>query len=370
MKKKIALYHYQPIEKYPPILNLLQQIDEEEREAKIVVFTTYCSREYSKHFKRIKIVSVGTNISNRYIKKINYFTFNFLSVIFSIWFRPQKILYYESISCFPPFLISRFFKNREVFVHYHEYMTPEEYKKGMWLVGRLHTYEKKNLHKVKWLSHTNQDRLDFFLKDISLQNKIKAISNVLPNYPPKSWNTNTKRLTKNEKEKTRFVYVGHSLSTDTSYIKEFLEWLNLEVNVSLDAYIVEVPEELQKLEEDYKKNFKIHPSVSYSNLPETLQHYHIGLVLYKAHIPNCKYIAPNKLFEYCCCGLDVWYPEEVIGCDPYKTTDSYPKVLPVNFNNLHYYSLQRLTERTGSLYKPKEYSAEDVNSNLIDVLFS
>ena len=42
--------------------------------------------------------------------------------------------------------------------------------------------------------------------------------------------------------------------------------------------------------------FKGH--INYDNLPTTLNKYQVGVILYKGHIPNYVYNAPNKLFEY------------------------------------------------------------------------
>src|SRR6202043_3312153 len=49
--------------------------------------------------------------------------------------------------------------------------------------------------------------------------------------------------------------------------------------------------------------------VNYFRLPGILRNYHTGVILYNGHIPNYIFNAPNKLFEYWACGLDVWFPE-------------------------------------------------------------
>ncbi len=61
----------------------------------------------------------------------------------------------------------------------------------------------------------------------------------------------------------------------------------------------------------------------YGDLPKILQEYQVGLIMYKGADDNTSYSAPNKLFEYLVCGLDVWYPLELKGTYEYDSS-SWP----------------------------------------------
>ena len=80
---------------------------------------------------------------------------------------------------------------------------------------------------------------------------------------------------------------------------------------------------------------------------------------------NFVHNAPNKLFEYLNCGLDIWYPEEMIGCRAYDQIE-YPTIKQINFNDIER-SLQDYTFKGKKL--PKEsFSAENATLGLIQTL--
>lgn len=366
--KKVAIFHYQPLEKYPPILNLIQQLDChcQDHKSEVKVFTTFASADLKRSLKNVKVITVGLKSGNIYLNKINYLSFNFLSILYSLVFRPGKAFYYETISCFPPFFLAFFFKKMEVFVHYHEYMTTEEYNRGMWLVKKLYQFEKRQLYKVKWLSHTNKDRLCLFLKQINEEDSLHNVCNIMPNFPPKSWMMKRENLITSSP--IRIVYVGYSIEESTSFIREFLFWLNMQDNVCFDAYLYQTNHEILSLEKKYAKFFKIKPAIPYNKLPSILPSYHVGVILYKAHILNYKFNAPNKLFEYLACGLDVWFSEEITGCLDFVTKETYPKVVSLNFKELNCYNISTLVNRKDCSKNKAGYFAENVNYPLVQKL--
>ena len=89
--------------------------------------------------------------------------------------------------------------------------------------------------------------------------------------------------------------------------------------------------------------------------------------MYKGHIPNYVYNAPNKLFEYLTSGLDVWYPSVMVGSDQFITIQGFPKVLSIDFNDLSKFDLSKALERTGSLNE-LSFFCEDSLEPLIDKL--
>jgi hypothetical protein len=365
--KKIAIYHYQPIEKYPPVLNLIHQLEMESVDLKIEVYTTFINDEVRNSLKNVKLISVGRKLQNPLLQKLNYLSFNILSILHSLRFRPDKILYYETISCLPSYFYKRLFKKAEIFVHFHEYMSPQEYEKGMWMVKMLHRIEKINLPKVNWLSHTNVDRLSLFLQDVNQADQLRPVVKIVPNFPPKSWKDSF-LLNKYQGNVVQIIYVGFSLEKATSYLEEFSLWISRHKNVVLDLYLHQSNRYVEGVQKKYPHQINIKPSVSYRKLPTILKDYDVGVILYKPHILNFKFNAPNKLFEYYACGLDVWYPEDVIGCNQYQTKGTFPKILPLKFNQLKQYKITELISRNHFRFEHKEYFAENEYDKLIQKL--
>ena len=93
----------------------------------------------------------------------------------------------------------------------------------------------------------------------------------------------------------------------------------------------------------------------------------IGVILYKCKTLNQRFAAPNKLFEYLACGLDVWFPAEMEGCFEYAS-DAIPRVLKVDFNNI-YDSIKSYSysheNRTNTNF---QFSAEQASKPLIEKL--
>jgi hypothetical protein len=89
-----------------------------------------------------------------------------------------------------------------------------------------------------------------------------------------------------------------------------------------------------------------------------LSDYDVGVILYKGHIPNYIYNAPNKLFEYLACGLDVWFPHVMKSCFKYVTSHTYPKILPVDFSNFNLLDLEKTIDRNDLEFKQPQYYCE------------
>ncbi len=87
--------------------------------------------------------------------------------------------------------------------------------------------------------------------------------------------------------------------------------------------------------------------VPYELMPSILSNYDIGVILYKGVIPNHIYAVSNKLFEYWACGLDVWFSDKMTGSLQYSRTDFYPKLIPVNFDELDRFDLGCAISHTG-----------------------
>ena len=125
---------------------------------------------------------------------------------------------------------------------------------------------------------------------------------------------------------------------------------------------------------DYIKNLqstyvKYCGIIDYNSIRETLKGYNIGVVLYHPTTSNVKYSAPNKIFEYLSCGLDVLIPDNMEYAMNYVNQSYRPRIIPINFNQLDsfdyasYVILERAVpavEDNDLSYKPSPYNYEDV----------
>jgi hypothetical protein len=366
--QKIVLIHFHPLENYPPVMNFIRYWEDHHPEEKLFVYTTNCFSDLSV-FKTssdriiIKRFIKGRTQTNFFSKLDKYVSF-YGGVLWSmIRVKPERILYYETISSFPATVYRKFFNTKvKLLIHYHEYTSPREYEGDMWLTRRFHKTERKIYPFTDWISHTNEDRMRKFLEDnpgISIPNRF-----ILPNYPPKSW------FTKRESAiglPVKLVYIG-AVSLDTMFTKELAEWVTQQKGkVSWDIYASNITAAAK----DYlltlaREGNPIHfrGSIDYFFLPQTLAKYDIGIILYKGHIPNYVYNVPNKLFEYHTCGLDVWFPVSMVSSLPLATINTYPKIIPLDFTKLNELELDVVTNRTDLKCKPSLFYAEEVFEGL------
>ena len=360
---KIAIIHFLPLELYPPVQNLIKFLEKNNTSIEINIYTTAMATRSVVQFEindgKIKIHRLGKTgkkmgAIDRYW---NYCKFYIGSTVQLIKKRPEKILYFETISALPAWLYKKFFyPNSKLLIHYHEYTTIEEYTKGMKL-GRFFFKLEKQIYKdSEWLSHTNKIRMQKFANDI-LPLTIPH-PYILPNYPPASWK-NARSFPGNQPVK--IVYTG-AVSLDTMYTKEFVNWvLAQKGRVIWDIYSLVITNEAKSFFESLSTKFiTLKPGIAYEDLPSITGKYNIGVILYKGHVPNYIYNAPNKLFEYLAVGLDVWFPDVVLGTHDYITDCTYPKVLAVDFTKLDKFNLVAALDRKGFTPYNHEFYCENV----------
>lgn len=355
------ILHFQPVEHYPPVLNLLNCL-EKKAYCCTTKSTKYPTYLLEKH-KFYRFSKTSTNKANRFFQ---YFWFNLASTVLLFWKSPKSVLYYETISAFPALFYKKIKgKKVKVAVHYHEYVSPEEHRKGMYLTKKLHALEQHMFADLDWISQTNTIRKKLFCKD---ENILLEKVNTVANYPTRSWAK--KNTVWNKKEILKLIFVGYSLDPKSSYIKEIIDWLSRQkIKTQLDLYCLQqesLPESLKGIKENL--TVKLHSPVKYENLSKTLKKYHIGLILYKGLTPNYVYNAPNKLFEYLSCGLDVWYPCEMEGIKQYKS-DLSPKVIEFNFKNLKKFFLdEKMVSQIHADKNSNNFNAENEYRKLINEL--
>ena len=92
----------------------------------------------------------------------------------------------------------------------------------------------------------------------------------------------------------------------------------------------------------------------------------MGLVLYNALTDNFKFNAPNKLFEYFGCGLDVWFSSDLITSKNYIITESYPKIIEVDFNRIDEIKWKELVDRENLKRNNSKFYCEVVYKEVLE----
>jgi hypothetical protein len=356
---RVAIVHYMPLEMYPPVMNLINTLSSFAGAQPISIYST---ESFSKQ-SIFKGASAGTRIyrfgssdpkRNWLARLWSYLCFYLGTTWMLIKNRPDKVLYFDSISSFPAVIYKRLFPKVQLFIHYHEYMSKEEYAHGMLLLRKFHMLEKKIYGRVTWLSHTNKERMSAFLDDLGgwqVPNQY-----ILPNYPPASW---AKKALKEIQWPLRIVYTG-ALSLDTMHTVAFGQWVIAQNGrVTWDVYSNNITTEaVQYLHSLPGALVRLYDAVDYYDLPSVLDKYDVGVILYNGHIPNYVFNAPNKLFEYASCGLDVWFPRHMKSSIQYQTDKTFPKIVAVDFLHPEQINLDEITNRHGLQFRPHSFNCE------------
>ncbi len=377
MVRKKIIIHFGPPEWYPPLQNLIRLLEKEQPSVPILVLTTLDAGskldtfQSEESFIVIKRLGRSGGVISKPGRLFNYLFFYAGCSWFLLLNRPATVLYFETLSAFPAWLYKKFIRPRAaIMAHYHEYSTPQAYAGGMWLVRGFHKLEGWLYPRLAWLSHTNQQRLELFLKDISPI--ITPNPQVLPNYPPASWNgpASKQPIARRNEDPLRLVYVG-ALSLDTMHTIAMAEWVQRqEGRVCWDIYSYNHSGEAAAYFRNKKyNNIRLLDGVNYDSLPGILHQYDVGLVLYNGHILNYVYNAPNKLFEYLACGLDVWYPNEMIGCYEYDSA-YFPRVVRLDFTNLDAHNPEALDVDQCAVNGTTEFAADVALKPIIKLLLA
>lgn len=368
MSQRLALFHFMPVEGYPPVQNLIHTFSCQAG-LSIQCYTTKGTHPFETTISHCKIERFGHSATSNKWQKINlylsYLLFNFWGLAKIFVFQPHSIIYYETLSAFPALAYKRLFPKTKLLIHYHEYTTSKEYASGSVIIRWLHKMEIRNYSLARNISHTNEQRLSFFCKDNRLTRNDRFI--ILPNYPPESWSLGADNVKPNTPP-YRMVYVGYSLDNENMYADEIFNFIATNSHFTLDCFLFFVSDEIKSKAEQLSDRIVFRESIEYSNIPSILKNYHIGLILYKGHIPNYIYNAPNKLFEYTACGLDVWYPEVMVGTSEYNNTATFPKVIAIDFEKLEQFNWEKAINREGLINKSAEYYCEPIYNELLNCI--
>lgn len=369
MGKCKFIIHFSPLELYPPVQNLIRVLENANVHQPILILTSKWSQssldEFESRKKHIEIKRLGKSGPglSKMGRVVNYISFYGGCLFYLLARRPKVLLYFETLSSFPAYIYKKII-NREsvILAHYHEYTSVSEYESGMLMVRWFHKFEMSIYPMLAWLSHTNNERLKLFIRDIAPVAFTNA--QVVPNYPPAAWaNSSTNVIS----SPLRLVYVG-ALSLDTMYTVQMAQWVHSHAGrVHWHIYSHNQTEEAAAYFKSLNsEHIKLFDGLNYEGLPALLRTYNVGVILYKGHIANYIYNAPNKLFEYVVCGLDVWYPSEMIGCHEYDSAGS-PKIIRIDFKNLNLIDEDFDKEEVTSSGTARSYTAEEALEPLLNL---
>lgn len=362
--ERICVIHFNPIEKYPPVLNLLRYISSNIKGgAQVTVITTLQPGTFVEdELPGIQIKRVVEWEKRSRVQRIFfYWQFHIRALKLLKKLKPHAVLYYETFSAGAPCLYKKWVDPKcKLYIHYHEYTSRQEYQQGIILNRWMHSLERMMYKSTAWISHTNTVRMRLFLQDIGIGNGPNT--HILPNYPPAIWHKRARSTKRYVGTRIGFVYVG-ALSLHTMYTKEMALFIQSHPDEFYwDIYSDNHDEKvLDFLKELNAPNIFFKKSIRYDSLPSVLPSYDIGVILYKGDTFNFRYNAPNKFFEYITCGLNVCYPLTMEGMKTYEQQHTKPWVLGIDFNNIVITEadLRRVAE-----IPFQKYCAEDIYKDL------
>lgn len=372
-RSTIFIFHFLPIELYPPAINFATYLSKNigDNVTKVVVVTTRPENTLNLvSLPNVEIIRYrGIEKGMSIFRKIIQYFYIYGAVIAKLFkTKPQSIFYYESLSSLPFVVYNLFVKKFNLFIHYHELFTLEQLSKGRTLHKILNRLERKFLYsKAKWISQTNLSRLGLFLEQYHLQyNSTKH--KILPNFPPKKWllQSNTRvDLTKN-KDKVKLLHIG-ALSFDDLFLNEVLKHYGNNDKFEITFYSHSANQRIIERLKSFK-SVSYNGSINYLDIPNLKGLYDVGLVLYKGNSLNFTFNAPNKIFEYLALDLDVWCSDKLVTAKDYQIQNTYPKMLLVDFENLPAFNFDRALDKSNLEFQASPYYSEAVYRPLAESL--
>lgn len=366
MTKKIVIIHFQPLEYFPPALNLIDYLSANSTETKLTIITTEPDKNTQWYGNnKVKIIRYKKIIPNSgaFIKLYRYFTFYIGAFLNLIIQKPSSVLYYETLSSLPAIWYRKLRKHR-LLAHYHEIVTLDELNDGRYLNKFLNKIEARYYNKYNWISQTNKSRLEIFSTQFQLKNAEKVLK-ILPNYPPLEW-IKYKGQKQIEADIIKFVHIG-AISTNGMYLKELLDEFGSKSGCTIDFYSHNFSPEVTNLISGHS-NCNINGAIDYKNIVQLKGMYDVGLVIYSGESLNFVYNAPNKIFEYLALDLDVWCSNKLVTAKEYERLDCYPKMIMVDFTDFKQFDIEKARSRKDLKYVPSSFTCESVYCELISYL--
>ena len=336
---KVAYLHVLPLEYYPPARNTLKLIAA--REGWRVRAWTSRNRRRLPDWNEPNVVVArfrDAGASQPLPFRIGAYLAWHARAAFEIaaW-HPDALISVEPHSALAAWLYYHVFHgNAPLFIHHHEYYSAADFlAEGMRTLRSTARLERDDLFpRARWVSETNSERLSL-LRAWTPQIR-QETARVLPNYPPQKWIETAARLERRPLDnQTRLVCVG-SVSFEDTFIREAATWVadrpeQASLHVVSDNMRVDVQSWLRSLNAP-NVTFDAH-GCDYEELPQLLTQFDAGLVLYKGNTLNFVHNVPNKAIEYLACGLEVWYPPEMIGMQNFQRAHPELRIVQINFRD-------------------------------------
>jgi hypothetical protein len=251
--------------------------------------------------------------------------------------RPDALISVEPHSALAAWMYYNIFRGKAaLFIHHHEYYAPEDFlRPGMRLLRSTCRLERGDLFaRAAWVSQTNEERMRLLR---AWNPNIRGdAARILPNYPPEEWIGKAAALhSRPASGRIRLIYLG-SVSFEDTFIREAATWVARHADrASLHVAGNNIKQEVWNwLHALGSPNITFDSSgCDYSELPDLLTQFDVGLVLYKGNTLNFVHNIPNKTIEYLACGLDVWYPREVEGMRRFHESFPEERLVEVDFRD-------------------------------------
>jgi len=370
---KIAYVHILPLEYYPPASNFLDLLGRQVS-VRVHAYSTDNRKSRASHTNQSIAISRGRSPdpgSNPMLRLLVVLWWHLKTAISLAIFKPHSIIYIEPHSAIAAWLYYRLFRGKaRLFIHHHEYYAPVDYNRPGMRIPRLgFRLEKSDLfQRAEWISQTNEDRLRLVRGDNP--EVAEKVWHILPNFPPEGWaGIPAPNQPGSGKSGIRLIYVG-SASFEDTYIKEIVSWAAShpeEVELHICGYNV-AREVWEWLEQEQFSNVSFDSSgYRYEELPEILSAFDVGLVLYKGNTSNFVYNVPNKVFEYLACGLEVWYPSEMLSIRKFQQDNPAP-LRELRFPELEDLQLGTIQSKGLDVNTCVQFTAERAFAPLFDAL--
>jgi len=338
---KLAILHFNILEKYPPTMNFISDVLTKKPKYQISVFTSRNTSPYlNKHFENVKIWRLGSVSVNSLKRYLSYLIFNFFGSVFLLIKRPDLVIVYETMSVFPAYIYGKIYRNKKIHIHYHEYVSSPEKDLSSQYMKYLYKREAKLL-KSTTCSQTNEDRKTLFLNDNPSLNSKNVF--IFPNLPPMNW---WQEHGKNKKRwsggKIKLVYVG-VLDANSMYLDGILSLVKQNLDLlELTFFCQQISNSARILLDQYKsENIKVKSALNYYELPTELIKYYLGIILYNGCNLNHIYSIPNKVFEYLYCGLPVLADKTLISLGKSNIAGVYI----TEINNIPLFTLKEIISK-------------------------
>lgn len=289
MKAKSALVlHYNPITLYPPAESAIRFLRQSGFDVKVITTQAFGIQTESKFSLLFRILS-----------------FNLRALWFIALRSIDLLVVYEHYSVIPVRPCLYLHPRCKIWLHFHEYSSPEEVKEGGMYSRHCWSNIALVMNDVGLYTHTNSWRLNKFQKDFECDTACIEKGRFIPNTPPQNWIKRAASKRKEVKRKEgplRLVYHG-ALHSSTTYIAELYHILrSTPGKYRLDIY------SRDEIVDGFNEDVHWHDPIPFDDLADVLPSYDVGLILYKGHIPNYVHNVPNKFWEYQVAGLGVIVP--------------------------------------------------------------